>query len=209
MHETRVWPLGWEDPLEKGLATHSSILAWRIPWTEEPGELQSMRLQRQTQLKRFSMHASCNPGEIWQAANSRLWCGDGGKWIDSKYILITYNRKKSQKGHHIYIYICITLLCLKHFQSTILQIFLYSFNYWRTFRLLLCLSYCKKYCYEHWGVYIFWGFVVVVSCIFLNQNFLLIHVQEWACLDYTVTLFLVFFYFYFLKYISAILVKNF
>ena len=37
---------GWEDPLEKGMATHSSILAWRIPWTEEPGHLQSMGLQR-------------------------------------------------------------------------------------------------------------------------------------------------------------------
>ena len=36
----------WEDPLEKGMATHSSILAWRIPWTEEPGMLQSMGLQR-------------------------------------------------------------------------------------------------------------------------------------------------------------------
>ena len=38
--------MGQEDPLEKGMATHSSILAWRIPWTEEPGGLQSMRLQR-------------------------------------------------------------------------------------------------------------------------------------------------------------------
>ena len=38
--------LGWEDPLEKGMATHTSILAWRIPWTEEPGRLQSMGLQR-------------------------------------------------------------------------------------------------------------------------------------------------------------------
>ena len=38
--------LGWEDPLEKGIATHSSILAWRIPWTEEPGGLQSMGSQR-------------------------------------------------------------------------------------------------------------------------------------------------------------------
>ena len=37
---------GWEDPLEKGMATHPSILAWRIPWTEEPGGLQSMGLQR-------------------------------------------------------------------------------------------------------------------------------------------------------------------
>ena len=37
--ETRVRSLGWEDPLEKGMATHSSILAWRIPWIEEPGDL--------------------------------------------------------------------------------------------------------------------------------------------------------------------------
>ena len=41
-----VRSLGWEDPLEKEVATHSSILAWRIPWTEEPGGLQSMGLQR-------------------------------------------------------------------------------------------------------------------------------------------------------------------
>ena len=41
MRETWVRSLGWEDPLEKGMATHSSILAWRIPWTEEPGGLQS------------------------------------------------------------------------------------------------------------------------------------------------------------------------
>ena len=43
---TWIRSLGWEDPLEKGMATHSSILAWRIPWTEEPGRLQSMGLQR-------------------------------------------------------------------------------------------------------------------------------------------------------------------
>ena len=42
MQETWVQSLGWEDPLEKGMATHCSILAWRIPWTEEPGRLQSM-----------------------------------------------------------------------------------------------------------------------------------------------------------------------
>ena len=46
MQETWVQPLGWEDPLEKGMATHSSILACRIPRTEEPGGLQSMGLQR-------------------------------------------------------------------------------------------------------------------------------------------------------------------
>ena len=46
MQETWVRSLGWEDPLEKEMATHSSILAWRIPWTEEPGGLQSMGSQR-------------------------------------------------------------------------------------------------------------------------------------------------------------------
>ena len=44
--ETRVWSLGWEDPLEEEMATHSSTLAWRIPWTEEPGGLQSTESQR-------------------------------------------------------------------------------------------------------------------------------------------------------------------
>jgi len=43
MREAQVQSLGWEDPLEKGTATHYSILAWRIPWTEEPGRPQSMR----------------------------------------------------------------------------------------------------------------------------------------------------------------------
>ena len=46
MQETQVQSLGQEDPLEEAMATHSSILAWRIPWTEEPGGLQSMESQR-------------------------------------------------------------------------------------------------------------------------------------------------------------------
>ena len=46
MREAWIRSLGREDPLEKEMATHSSILAWRIPWTEEPGEPQSMKLQR-------------------------------------------------------------------------------------------------------------------------------------------------------------------
>ena len=46
MRETQVQPLGGGDPLEKGMATHCSILAWRIPWTEEPGRLQSMGWKR-------------------------------------------------------------------------------------------------------------------------------------------------------------------
>ena len=46
MPETWVQSMGWEDPLEEGMATHSSILAWEIPWTEEPGKLPSTRSQR-------------------------------------------------------------------------------------------------------------------------------------------------------------------
>ena len=57
MQDTRVRSLGWEDPLEKEMATHSSILAWRIPWTEEPGGLQSTGSQSRTRLSDFtSLH---------------------------------------------------------------------------------------------------------------------------------------------------------
>ena len=56
-NKTQVLSLGWEDPLEKGMTTHSSILAWKIPWAEEPGGLQSVRVAKsQTQLNWLSMH---------------------------------------------------------------------------------------------------------------------------------------------------------
>ena len=48
MQETWVWSLGEEDPLEEEMATRSSILAWKMPWTEEPGRLQSVELQSQS-----------------------------------------------------------------------------------------------------------------------------------------------------------------
>ena len=51
MQETQVWFLSWEDSLEEGMATHASILAWRIPWTEEPGGLQSIELQESDMTK--------------------------------------------------------------------------------------------------------------------------------------------------------------
>ena len=50
MWKTWVWSLGWEDPLEKEMATHSSILAWRILWMEEPGGLQSMGSQKESDM---------------------------------------------------------------------------------------------------------------------------------------------------------------
>ena len=62
MQETWVPSQGWEDPLEKGTTTHSSILAWRTPWTEETGKLQSMGLQRRTQLSDFHfLHCLLTP----------------------------------------------------------------------------------------------------------------------------------------------------
>ena len=57
VQETWVQFLGWEDPLEKEMATHSSMLAWRIPWTEEPGRLQSMGSQELDSMERLSTQA--------------------------------------------------------------------------------------------------------------------------------------------------------
>ena len=54
MRETWIQSLGWEDGLEKEMATHSSTLAWKIPWTEKPGRLQYMGSQSQTQLSDFT-----------------------------------------------------------------------------------------------------------------------------------------------------------
>ena len=55
MQATEVQSLGREDPLEEGMATHSSILAWRIPWTEEPGGLQSMGLQSKSRTEQLTL----------------------------------------------------------------------------------------------------------------------------------------------------------
>ena len=59
--ETRVQSLSWEDPLEKEMAIHFSILAWKIPWTEEPGRLQLMGSQSQTRLSDFTFTSLTNP----------------------------------------------------------------------------------------------------------------------------------------------------
>ena len=72
LQETWVWSLGQEDPLEKGMATHYSILAWRIPWTEEPSGLQSMGLQSQTQLKWLSTHTTINHRKSWCGAQAQM-----------------------------------------------------------------------------------------------------------------------------------------
>ena len=59
MQETGIWSLGGEDPLEKEMATHSSILIWRIPWTEEPGRLQSVGSQELDMTEWLNNSKSC------------------------------------------------------------------------------------------------------------------------------------------------------
>ena len=70
MWETQVQSLGWEDPLEKEMVTHSSILAWRIPWMEKPGRLQSMGSQRVGHDREFTF--TPNTGRLTLSIISRV-----------------------------------------------------------------------------------------------------------------------------------------
>ena len=70
MRETWVQSLGWEDPLQKGMATHSSILAWTIPWTEEPGRLQSMGLQESDTTETLTLQQIRRWGFVVQEVDS-------------------------------------------------------------------------------------------------------------------------------------------
>ena len=77
MRETQIQSLGWEDLLEKEMATHSGILAWRITWTEEPGELQSMGSQRvrhdlATEQQSVNRNWSCTSKQAWPLALRNL-----------------------------------------------------------------------------------------------------------------------------------------
>ena len=76
MQETGIWFLGGEDPLEKKMTTHSSILAWRIPWTEQPGGLQSVGLQESDTTERLNhQHIMCIfPVNVYHKNNSYCEC---------------------------------------------------------------------------------------------------------------------------------------
>ena len=71
MRETRVRSLGWEDPLEKEMAIHSRTIAWKIPWTEEPGRLQSMGLQRVGHDWATSLHFKATVRKYQSGLNSK------------------------------------------------------------------------------------------------------------------------------------------
>ena len=80
VQETWVWSLGWKDPLEKGMATHSNILAWRIPWTEEPGELYIVHgvAKSQTGLSKLTDRGAESPGQEFR--ESWMWYQWGLEW---------------------------------------------------------------------------------------------------------------------------------
>ena len=83
MQETQAWSLGWEDPLEREMTTHCGILAWRIPWTEKPGGLWSMRSQRVRhnsthtckQVNNFTcIYTHIYIPKIWNSNILATWC---------------------------------------------------------------------------------------------------------------------------------------
>ena len=92
MQETRVRSLGWEDPLEKEMATHSSTLAWKIPWMEEPGRLQSMGLPRvghdwvtslslsQVNWASLIKSSACNAGDLGSIPGLGRSTGEGNAY---------------------------------------------------------------------------------------------------------------------------------
>ena len=88
IQETPVWLLGWEDPLEKGWATHSSILAWKIPWTEETRRLQCLESERVGHDLALSFfHEQCRAGKntfvVWVFFPSCLHDFKGESWRQS------------------------------------------------------------------------------------------------------------------------------
>ena len=79
MQEMWVWSLGWEDPLEKEMAPHSSTLAWEIPWTEEPGGLQSMGSQKSQTERRNNNKTKVTEGMVELESHQQIlklkhWC---------------------------------------------------------------------------------------------------------------------------------------
>ena len=105
MQETWVRSLGQKDPLGKGMATHSSILTWRIPWTEEPGGLLSMGSQSQTGPKWLSIHACTTPTHT-SRSKSNTSCV---KYFWSPSVLTLYLALICF-GHYFYVSISITRL---------------------------------------------------------------------------------------------------
>ena len=86
MRETWVQSLSQEDPLEKGMATHSSILAWRIPWVEEPGRLQSMGKESDMTERLTHTHTHTHTQGLFEASQSELEVKRASLEFDLSYV---------------------------------------------------------------------------------------------------------------------------
>ena len=88
--ELQIWSLGWEDPLEKEMAAHSSIVAWEIPWTKEPGKLRSVGSQRARYSLATKLEQQKNYKDSWA-----LWCSpETNRILWTNYI----NKNNKSKG---------------------------------------------------------------------------------------------------------------
>ena len=81
--KTLVQPLDWKDALEKEMTTYSSILAWKIPWTEEPGGLQSKGLQSQTQLSNWANTSQLLQEVLYDSTGKEMWLREVNKYLKS------------------------------------------------------------------------------------------------------------------------------
>ena len=143
MRETWVRSLGWEDPLEKEMASHSRTIAWKMPWMEEPGRLQSMGLQRVGQYWVTSLHSLIDSAEYFLKDHlhktnflmlyfSVTWsksmrCGNG---------CLPLPRTTVSSGGH---FLWLKLSCLVLVKAL--------------FSLLGCLVVMTFFCWESWGLY--------------------------------------------------------
>ena len=104
MQVTWVWSLSWEDPLEKWMTTHSSILAWRIPWTEKPGGLQSMGDMDMTEWLTLSLSLSAPraPSSLFAATEEIIFPSNGWNLkvtaLGPNMLLCLWSEKKKKKS---------------------------------------------------------------------------------------------------------------
>ena len=145
--EMQVWSLDQEDPLEEGMTTHSSVLAWIIPWTEEHGRLQSIVLHSQTRLKQISVHAQPQNEPL----NSFFWRmmfrkkdldGRHHRFLVSQQPELSTCTGFNPLHTHIYIYVFIYLECVVKTRS----------SYW-----------------YHWFQFSFTGFILAFLSLFITS----------------------------------------
>ena len=109
MQETQVQALGWEDPLEKGMTTHSSILAWKTPWTEEPGRLHSWGSKESETTERITLSHFHNRG-AGSCKHSPFASWENGQHLWQKVLRGPLYRERQEEG--VFCFRCNLLLFL-------------------------------------------------------------------------------------------------